>query len=77
MPPPGENPIGVAMQWVARITAAALMMVLPGIGAQWLDSKLGTRVLTLPGFILGLVAGVAYLLMVTKANTPPRKGGER
>jgi len=77
MPPPGENPIGVAMQWVARITAAALMMVLPGLGAQWLDGKLGTRFLTLPGFVCGLVVGVWYLLAITKAKTPPTKGGER
>lgn len=83
MPKAVQNPIGAAMDWVAKIVAAALMMVLPGLGGQWLDEKLDTRVFTLPGFLLGLVGGIWYLLAITSkkrsasspsADEPPENG---
>ena len=46
-----------AMQWVSRVFAASLMMVLPGLGGQWLDRRWGTRFMGLVGFGLGLSAG--------------------
>ena len=67
--PPGANhPVGEAMQWVARITAVGIEMVLPGLAGQWLDRQFGTSpFLVLSGFILGIVAGMWHLLVMTKA----------
>jgi hypothetical protein len=60
--------MAIAMQWVARIFAAALMMFLPGIGGQWLDDRLGTSFLGPVGFVIGLIGGMAYLVSATKAD---------
>ena len=68
-PPQGVHPLAAAMEWVARITAAALMMVLPGLGGQWIDRRLGWSVFTLLGFLIGLVGGVGYLLAVTRKTS--------
>jgi hypothetical protein len=62
-PPP---PMAIAMQWVARIFAMSLMMVGPGVGGQWLDGRWQTRVFGPAGFVLGMVAGVAYLIAITR-----------
>jgi hypothetical protein len=60
--------MAIAMQWVARIFAAALMMFLPGIGGQWLDDRLGTSFLGPVGFVIGLIGGMAYLVSATKTD---------
>lgn len=59
------------MTWVARITAVGMMMVLPGLGGQWLDKHLGTGFLGLSGLTLGVVGGIAYLVSITRV--PPKK----
>jgi hypothetical protein len=64
--------MAAAMQWVARIFAAALMMSLPGIGGQWLDAKLGTGFIGPIGFVLGLVGGMMYLIAATKSADSDR-----
>ncbi|MEQ8211251.1 MAG: AtpZ/AtpI family protein [Lacipirellulaceae bacterium] len=64
--PDPEQPMAAAMQWVSRIFAAAMLMVLPGLAGQWLDGKLGTSFLVLIGFAGGLIAGMAYLIAQTK-----------
>jgi F0F1-type ATP synthase assembly protein I len=57
----------MAMQWVSRITAVAVEMVLPGAIGFWIDSKLGTKVLFLIlGVILGFVGGMWQLIKMTK-----------
>jgi len=63
---PQLHPMAAAMQWVARIMAAGLMMVLPGLGGEWVDSQLGTKFLVLVGFGVGLSVAVAYLIAITK-----------
>lgn len=70
------------MEWVARIMAAALMMVLPGLLGQWLDEKFGFELLALIGFALGIALGMYYLIVQTrqadarrKATQTPRKNG--
>jgi hypothetical protein len=60
------TPIGAAMQWVGRIFAAGLMMVLPGLAGQWIDGKLGTSFIVLLGFIVGLSTSLYYLILVTR-----------
>ena len=44
----------------------ALVMVLPGLGGQWIDGRLETSFFTLAGFGLGMAAGIAGLLVMTK-----------
>jgi hypothetical protein len=68
-----DHPMAVAMQWVARVFAAAVMMSLPGLGGQWLDRQWGTRFIGALGFVFGLVGGVAYLLAVTRAAETARR----
>jgi hypothetical protein len=65
--------MAVAMQWVARITAAAVMMFLPGVGGQWLDARLGTGFIGPAGFVVGLVGGMMYLIAATKSADAQRK----
>ena len=64
--PPSRHPIAIAMEWVSRIFTVALEMILPGLGGQWLDRKLGTGFLVLVGFVLGLTLGITHLLLMTK-----------
>lgn len=64
--PEPEQPMAAAMQWVSRIFAAAILMVVPGLAGQWLDERFSTRFLALVGFGSGIVAAVAYLIAQTK-----------
>lgn len=72
---PPQHPMGIAMQWVARIVAAGLMMVLPGLAGQWLDKKLGlderlgAGFLVLVGFALGITFSIWYLIAITKPKS--------
>ena len=72
-----DTPMAAAMQWVSRIFAVALMMSLPGVGGQWLDERLGTSFVGLAGFVLGLVAGMAYLIAATQRDAAARKESKR
>jgi hypothetical protein len=65
--------MALAMQWVARIFAAALMMFLPGVGGQWLDRQWGTGFIGPAGFVLGVIGGMTYLIAATKSANSPRK----
>lgn len=74
------NPIAAAMEWVSRIITVALIMVLPGVGGQWLDARWGTGFIGLMGFALGLTAGIWTLLQMTRSlnskgggKKPPKK----
>jgi hypothetical protein len=67
---PKPPPLALALEWVVKITTVALMMVLPGLGGQWLDARWGTRFLALVGFAFGLSAALWYLLQMT---APPKK----
>jgi hypothetical protein len=62
--------MAVAMEWVSRILAVVVVMIAPGLLGSWLDDRWGTSFLTLFGFALGLTAGTAYLLAITKAKAP-------
>lgn len=65
--------MALAMQWVARIFAVSLLMILPGLGGQWLDVRFGTGFLAIVGFALGLVCGMAYLIAATRAEEASEK----
>ncbi len=59
--------MAVALEWVSRITAIAMAMVLPGLFGYWLDSRFNTSFLTPAGFVLGIVGGMWSLLVLTGA----------
>lgn len=67
-----DHPMAIAMQWVARVLAATLMMSVPGFAGQWLDRRWGAGFLGLAGFVFGLIGGVAYLIAVTRAADAAR-----
>lgn len=72
--PDSRSPMARGLDMVARVMAAAVMMVLPGIFGQWLDGKLGTSWLVLVGFALGISISIYYLLLITRS--PKSSGGE-
>lgn len=81
MPKPSESPrqvspIALAYEWVARIMAVSLLMLLPGVGGQWLDVRLGTKFLALLGFGFGFCSGLALLLVMLKQNPLPKTGSD-
>ena len=76
MPDEREPPMAVAMQWVARVFAASLMMVLPGLGGQWLDGRWNTKFIGAAGFVAGLVGGVVYLIAVTRQAEEARRASD-
>lgn len=61
--------MAAAMAWVARIFAVVLVMTAPGWAGNWLDQRWQTRWLMPTGMALGFLAGLAYLLTVTRS--PP------
>jgi hypothetical protein len=65
--------MAVAMQWVGRIFAAVLVMCLPGLAGQALDRRCGTHIIGPAGFVVGLVAGVAYLIAFTRKTEAERR----
>lgn len=60
------SPIGVAYQWVGRILAVVIEMVVPGVLGQMLDKRLGTSFFVLVGFGLGLSLGMWHLIAMTR-----------
>lgn len=56
------------MQWVSRITTAALMTVLPIWGGGWLDSRLATNYWSIVGLVLGLALGFWQLVLLVKSS---------
>ena len=77
MEEPPIHPMGVAMQWVARITGAAVMMILPGLAGLWLDEKWGVSFIGLIGFAFGLIGGMTYLISATRAADAERRQATR
>ena len=64
--PDDRSPMARGMEMVARVMAAAMMMVLPGLGGQWLDRQLGTGWLVLLGFTFGISVSIYYLIVITR-----------
>lgn len=58
-------PLVVALEWVSKITAVALEMVVPGVIGTWLDQRWKTSFLALVGFGIGLSVGIWHLLILT------------
>ena len=62
--------MSLAFEWVARITAVGLVMILPGIAGHWLDERLETKFLSLVGFGVGFCAGFVALLAMVNPKRP-------
>jgi hypothetical protein len=77
MADPPLHPMGIAMQWVAKIFAAAVMMILPGLGGLWLDQRFGLQFMGLVGFGFGLVGGMIYLISATRSADAERRKAAR
>lgn len=45
----------LAWEWVSRVLAICVVMVLPGLGGGWLDRRYGTGYWTLAGFAFGFL----------------------
>lgn len=69
-PSEGPSPIGLAFEWVGRILAVVIEMVVPGLVGQYLDNRWGTRFLVLFGFCGGLSLALWHLVIMTR----PRPG---
>ena len=70
--PDNRHPMAVAAEWVSRITAIALeILVFIWLG-KWLDAKLGTGFLEPIGLVVGPVLGFLHLLAITRA-TPQKQ----
>jgi hypothetical protein len=67
------SPIGLAFEWVARILAVVIEMVLPGLLGQYLDKRLGTKFLVLAGFGCGLSLALWHLLVMTRQKPGSKK----
>jgi len=66
------HPIGLATEWVTRVLTVVILMVGPGLLGSWVDQRLGTQFLVLVGFVFGLIAGIYYLLVLTKVINKKR-----
>jgi hypothetical protein len=53
-----------AIDWVSRVLAVLLVMVVPGLLGSWLDRQLATRWFTAAGFLLGMFAGMVGLVVL-------------
>lgn len=62
---PDFTPMNLAMEWVSRVLSMSVVMVGPILGGVWLDHRLGTHWITPVAAVVGLVVGIAYLLLLT------------
>jgi hypothetical protein len=62
-----------ALDLTARVGAAVVAMVGPGLAGQWLDQRWGTGFLALLGFLFGIPFGIYYLLLMS-GTLPPKWG---
>lgn len=58
----------LATEWVSRVLAICVVMVLPGLGGGWLDKRYGTSFWTLAGFVFGFASGITALILLVKRD---------
>ncbi|MEX1076618.1 MAG: hypothetical protein WED27_09215, partial [Pirellulales bacterium] len=66
----GGSPIGEALAWASRVMAVGLAMFLPAVAGGWVDRWLGTAWIGLVGLVVGFVAGLTWLVRMTRRETP-------
>lgn len=72
-PDSNARSIGLALEWVAKITAVGLIMVVPAAMGQYADRWLGTGFLGIAGLLLGVVAGFWHLMRLVGTPKPPQQ----
>jgi len=65
---PAGSPLGEALAWSSRIMAMGIAMVLPSVAGNWLDTRLGTGFLAPVGLVIGFVAGLTWLVHMTRRS---------
>jgi hypothetical protein len=74
--PDQPSPLGLAAEWVARLTVVGIEMVLFGLGGVWLDKRLHVEPLfALLGFAVGISVGIYHLLLMTAQHRKQQKSG--
>lgn len=64
--PDQPSPIGLAAEWVARLTVVGIEMVVFGLAGVWLDKRLSVEPLfALIGFAVGIGIAIVHLLAMT------------
>jgi|NOAtaT_7_FD_contig_21_8253476_length_323_multi_4_in_0_out_0_1 hypothetical protein len=58
----------LAWDWVSRVLAICVVMVLPGLGGGWLDRRYGTGYWTLVGFAFGFFSGITALILLVQRD---------
>lgn len=58
----------LAWEWVSRVLAVCVVMVLPGLGGGWLDRRYGTEYWTLVGFAFGFLSGITALILLVQRD---------
>lgn len=64
-----------ALTWVSRVLAVGVIMGGCGWLGNLLDSWIGTSFLTIVGFLIGMIIGLAGLIGLVLKAQPPRTGG--
>jgi hypothetical protein len=68
--------LAIAAEWTTRILTISAEMAIPGLAGNWLDRRLGTKVLfTLLGVGLGMALAGWELMKIVQAppSDPPEK----
>ena len=65
-----RSPVGDALVWASRIMAVGLLMFLPAVAGGWLDARFGTGFLAPAGLVLGVVAGLVWLVQLSGKRSP-------
>lgn len=72
-----DRALSEAFNWVGRVIAVAVEMVLPGLAGHWLDRTWGWTFLAPLGFVLGVVMGVTHLIVMVQASSRNKSGSRR
>lgn len=66
-----------AMNALSRTLAAGVIMLAPGVAGYFADDYFGTTYLTLAGFVLGMIIGIAVLLAQARISDRQRRQRSR
>lgn len=63
--------VGDALAWASRLMAVGVAMFLPAVAGRWLDARVGTGFFGLIGLVVGVVAGMAWLVRMARSGERP------
>lgn len=73
MPPPDavNEQFDLAATWLGRGITIVLIMIGPGLLGMYLDKRWQSEWMTPAGFVLGMVLGLGFLLLLVQVFPPP------